>query len=451
MSRIIAAIATPIGQGGVSIIRVSGVGALAETSKFIANKDLVKLGANTITYGYFVDEKNNFIDEILVSVFKAPHSFTGDDTVEINCHGGIYVTNLILETLITHSIIELAQPGEFTKQSFLNGKKSLIEVESTYDIINAKTKMGHDVAISKKNSKIDVKIQQIRGTILELITTIEVNIDYPEYEDVRQITIDDISVELNNFEKLINVIINESKKGELIKNGISTCIVGEPNVGKSSLLNHLSGTNKAIVTDLKGTTRDLIESTISLSGLQLNLIDTAGIRKGMDEVEKIGIQKSFQVIENSDLVILMVENKASLSTIENQLLHKIGTKKCIIVVNKVDNDKTYLNLGLANEIPISLKDATGIEELEKLIFQLFELDNFEIVNNPYIGTIDYISKLQNVKINLHNVRQNINAKMSLDLIEIDLKEILFILGDLLGIEPKEDLLDELFSKFCLGK
>lgn len=445
----IAAISTGLAPGGISIIRVSGVNPIEEVNKIFKSSDLTKKAANTITFGHIVDGEK-IIDEVLVSVFKAPYSFTGEETVEINCHGGILITNKILDMLLRLDI-ELAEPGEFSKRAFLNGKKSLEQATVAMDLINAKNENSLNLAINTLNHSTNLLIEQLRNQLMDIISVIEVSIDYPEYDDIVTLTNNQLLPLIKQFKQELEEILVDSQRGELFKSGIDVAIVGSPNVGKSSLLNYLSKNPKAIVTDIPGTTRDIVSSEINLNGLTLNLLDTAGIRETNNIVEQIGVSRSFEQIELAQLILFVVDGSRSMNDEEYLLYDRIKNKKHIIVINKSDKPQIENRFEDENSVQISALEQTGITELEKKIFQVFDIIGFDAVNAKYIARQQDLNSLVEVDHLIDNVISQIDLGLPIDTVEIDLKEAMFKLGEILGVEVKNDLLNELFSRFCLGK
>ena len=336
MNDTIAAISTSLGVGAISIIRVSGLEAIKEVNK-ITKANILEKESHTIIYTY-IEENNETIDEVLVTIMKAPKTFTREDIVEINCHGGIATTKKVLELLLKQNI-RLAEPGEFTKRAFINGRIDLTQAEAVMDLINVKSDAARQIAINNLKGKTTKKIKILREKISDILTNIEVNIDYPEYQDIEEMTVEKIENELDNIKYELDKIIENSKNSKIIKDGISIAIIGRPNVGKSSILNMFSGYEKAIVTDIAGTTRDVVEESIILDGIQLNLIDTAGIRQTKDIVEQIGVERSKQAIETADLVLLVLNNNEQLKKEDKDLLELSKNKKRIIIVNINDLDK----------------------------------------------------------------------------------------------------------------
>ena len=338
MNDTIAAISTSLGVGAISIIRVSGNKAINIVNK-IFSSNLLNKESHTVSYGYILDKKEK-IDEVLVTLMKAPKTFTTEDVVEINCHGGIQTTKKILELLIENGC-RLAEPGEFTKRAFLNGRIALTEAEAVMDLINVKNENARKIAMNNLSGHTTKKIENLRKKILDIISNIEVNIDYPEYLDIEVVTTNQIKKELKNIKEQLEIISNNSRNSKLITEGINVAIIGKPNVGKSSILNKLIGENKAIVTDIPGTTRDIVESSIILDGLQLNLIDTAGIRETKDTVEQIGVNKSKEYLEKADLILLVFNNNEEITEEDISLLEETKNKKRIIIINKNDLEKRF--------------------------------------------------------------------------------------------------------------
>ena len=449
MNDTIAAISTTMGVGAISIIRVSGENAINIVNKIFKGIDLTKVNSHTINYGHIIDNKE-IIDEVLVTVMKAPRTFTREDVVEINTHGGIAITNKVLELLLINGC-RLAEPGEFTKRAFLNGRIDLVEAEGVMDLINAKTEKSRKLAINQVNGDVSQLIRKLRKKILEILANIEVNIDYPEYEDIEEMTNEIILPNLDIIEKEINNILNKSENCKIIKEGIKTIIIGSPNVGKSSILNKLLNEDKAIVTDIAGTTRDIVEGTIQIDGIILNMIDTAGIRKTEDIVESIGVKKSIDLIDEADLILYVLNNNEKITSEEIDILNKIRNKNNIIIVNKVDLDNK-LNLDkLPSYIEMSIKNNIGIDKLKKEIKEMFNLEKIESDDLTYLSSARAISLLKKALNTLIEARSSIFKNVPIDIVEMDLKNIWEILGEIIGETYKDELINQLFSQFCLGK
>ncbi|MDO4963530.1 MAG: tRNA uridine-5-carboxymethylaminomethyl(34) synthesis GTPase MnmE [bacterium] len=449
MNDTIAAISTTLGVGAISTIRVSGDLSISIVNKIFKGKDLTKVNSHTITYGHIVEE-GSIIDEVLVSVMKAPKTFTREDVVEINTHGGIAITNKVLELLLLNGC-RLAEPGEFTKRAFLNGRIDLIEAEGVMDLINSKTEKSRKLAINQVNGEVSKLIKDLRQSIVEMLANIEVNIDYPEYEDIEQITIDMILNSVEKIESEIKNILSKSEDSKIIKEGIKTIIIGSPNVGKSSILNRLLNEDKAIVTDIAGTTRDIVEGNLQIDGILLNMIDTAGIRETNDLVESIGVKKSIDLIDEADLILYVLSNNEKITTGQKEILNKLENKNKIIIVNKIDlENKLDLKL-LPSYVSISVKENKGLNELKNKIKEMFNLEKIEQSDFTYLSSARSISLLKKSLESLKSVKQGIKEKMPIDMVEIDLKQVWSILGEIIGQTYSDELIDQLFSRFCLGK
>ncbi len=436
----IAAIATANATGAVSVIRISGEDAIGIASKLIG-KDLSNKDGYTITYGT-IKENGESIDDVLVSIFRAPRSYTGEDVIEIGCHGGLYITRKIL-SLIIGSGARMARRGEFTERAFLNGKMDLSQAEGVNDLINARDEVNAKSAIHSLKGSVSKILKPLEEDLTQIISNIEVNIDYPEYDDVHQLTEEEILPMATKWLHDIHKIIDEAQKAVNIREGIDTVILGRPNVGKSSLLNALLEEDKAIVTDIAGTTRDIVEGTVRLDGITLNLIDTAGIHESDDVVEKIGIDKSLQALEKAELVIVVLDGSQELTEEDHQLLTMTENKNRIVVYNK--KDKSIIHDG------ISISAINGdVNELTDAIKQKYE-------NELYLATTDTLNNERQIGLalqaesSMRNALQTLEDGMELDLVTIDLEKAWTSLKEITGEVGKEDLLDEIFSRFCLGK
>ncbi len=448
MEDTIVAISTSVGEGAISIIRLSGHDALNIASK-VFTKDLTKVDSHTIHYG-FITSNNEKIDEVLVSVMKAPKTFTREDIVEINCHGGIATTNKVLEVLLENGA-RLAEPGEFTKRAFLNGRIDLLEAEATMDLISSKAESARKISINTLTGETSNLIKNLRSELVKIISNIEVNIDYPEYEDIEVLTNESILPDIKKFKEKLEEIIKKSEDSKVIKEGIRVGIIGRPNVGKSSLLNSLLEEEKAIVTDVPGTTRDIVEGSLIVSGIPLNIIDTAGIRKTEDTVEKIGVEKSLKIIDTSDLLIYILNNNEEITEEEKEILEKTKNKKRIIVVNKIDL-KTKLNKKLLDSyIEISVKENIGIDKIKDEIKRLFNIGEISTNDMTYLSNARSIALLKKTLNNINDAINEINNNNPIDIVELSLKESWNNLGEVIGETYTDELLDELFSRFCLGK
>ena len=453
MNETICAIATSQGVGAIAIIRVSGDDAINIVNKIFKGKDLTKVKSHTINYGHIMD-KDQEIDEVLVSVMKAPKTFTAEDTVEINTHGGISPTNKTLELLLENGC-RLAEPGEFTKRAFLNGRIDLLEAEAVMDMINSKTEKQRKMAINQIGGKVSDLINSLRSDMVQIISNINVNIDYPEYDDVDIITDNILIPKITNLKQRIEKILKESINGKIIKDGIKTSIIGRPNVGKSSLLNALLEEDKAIVTDIAGTTRDIVEGQVVINGIILNMIDTAGIRETEDLVESIGVEKSKKMIDKSDLILLMLNNNEQLTADIKEIFEKIKDKNYIVIINKIDLEKKLdinsLDIDKDKIIKLSITENKGLEELKNKIIELFNIEAIETQDPTYLNNSRSISILKNCLSAINDVEEGLKNNMPIDMIELDIKNIWEELGKINGTSYEEELLDEMFSRFCLGK
>ena len=447
MKDTIAAISTSLGVGAISIIRVSGDNSIEIVNNITKNKNLTDALTHTIHYDFIVD-KDKIIDEVLISVMMSPKTFTKEDVVEINCHGGIATTNKVLELLLTNGC-RLAEPGEFTKRAFLNGRINLNQAEAVMDLINSKTEKARTLAINGITGNVSNMIKDLRDKLVGLIASIEVNIDYPEYDN-EDVTEKDVENELGHIKKKLNEIINNSENGKIIKEGIKTSIIGKPNVGKSSILNALLDEEKAIVTDIEGTTRDVVEGTLSIDGIIFNILDTAGIRDTSDTVEKIGVEKSLKLIDESDLILFVLNNNEELTTEEEEILDKLKDKNYIIIVNKIDLDKK-ININDNNIVYLSALNKVGIEDLKKKIKEIFNLEKLETSDLNYLTGTKNIAILKEALKSIDDVEEAIKNNMPIDMLEIDIKNIWTSLGTIIGETYSEELIDEMFSRFCLGK
>ena len=451
MNDTIVAISTALGVGAISIVRLSGNEAIDIVNKCFKGKDLTKVESHTINYGHIYDKKE-IIDEVLVSIMKAPKTYTTEDVVEINCHGGIISTKRILETMLNNGA-RLAEPGEFTKRAFLNGRIDLVKSEAVMDIIDSKSEEANKLALSQLSGSTSNMIKKFREKLKQLLASIEVNIDYPEYHDIEVVTIENIKTAIKSMKKDLEAVIKESKNMTLIKEGIKTVIIGRPNVGKSSILNQLLQQEKAIVTDIAGTTRDIVEGEIYLDGILLNIIDTAGIRKTEDVVEKIGVEKSLSMIDEADLVIVVLNNNEKLTSEDEELLEKTKDKNRIIVINKTDlEDKLKLESSkLKNIVRTNANTVEGIKELKEKIIELFQLEKLKTKDYNYLTNARQISLAKQAYESLEEAEQGITNNLPIDMVEIDLKETFDLLGEIIGETYSEEIIDHLFANFCVGK
>jgi len=446
----ITAVSSPYGEGAIAIIRISGTESIQIANRIFKGKDLLHAESHTANYGNIYNYRTNeFLDEVMVTVFKAPKSFTTEDIVEINCHGGLYVTSKILE-LIVENGARLAEPGEFTKRAFLNGRIDLTQAEAIMDIIEAKTASSLKVASQGLSGGVSRLINNLKEDLITIIGQIEVNIDYPEYDDVEVLTHEILKPKTFSLLKKMDDVIEKSQTGIIMKEGVKTAIVGRPNVGKSSILNMLLDEEKAIVTEIAGTTRDLVEGTISVKGLQLKLVDTAGIRETEDTVEKIGIKKSYKAIDEADLVIVVLDYSTKLSKEDKNLLSFVKNMNYIVVVNKIDKPKNINVITNPEHVLISAVDDIGIDLLKTKILEKAGVSTFQ-KDITYLSNIRQVTKLKEARYSLKEALVSIQETMPVDIISIDLQNAYYVLNEILGVQSTDTLIDELFSRFCLGK
>ena len=448
MDDTICAISTALGVGAISIIRVSGEEAINKVANLFDGKNLNEVKSHTIHYGHIINN-GEVIDEVLVTILKAPKTYTKEDIVEINSHGGISTTKKILEILIANGI-RLAEPGEFTKRAFLNGRLDLTEAQAVNSLIKSRTDLERKLALNTLSGKVSKKINKVREIIIELLANIEVNIDFPEYEDALEITLENLPPKLNEIKKELENLLEEGKIGKIIENGIKVAIVGRPNVGKSSILNALLKENKAIVTDIAGTTRDIVEGEVELKGIALKFIDTAGIRKTKDIVEKIGVDKSLEVIDESDLVIHVLNNNEALTEEDQEIMEKIKDKTHITFINKSDLP-TKLKITKDDIVKGNTVDLNGLDKLKDKIVELFDLERINNSNLEIVSSAREIGLLNEALNSIDQALNNVSSKLPVDMIAIDIKKAWDLLGEIIGESYQDELLDTLFSKFCLGK
>ncbi len=451
----IAAISTATGNGGIGIIRMSGKECFQ-----ILNKIFKPINANeeingyTMKYGHIMDENNNIIDEVLVSYFKAPKSYTTENMCEINSHGGFIVERRILEECLKNGAI-MAEPGEFTKRAFLNGRIDLIQAESVIDLINSKSEKEAKASISQLEGNLSKNINEIKGNLLDLMADVEASIDYPEY-DIEEVTNNKILSVINVIKIKLEKLSASFKNGKFLREGIKTAIVGKPNAGKSSLLNNILNEERAIVSDKKGTTRDTIEEFVTINGISLKLIDTAGIRNTTDEIEKIGVEKSKKIIDDAELVIAIFDGSQALENEDYEILNLIGNKNAILLVNKmdiVDGSLVINELQKYNKdiIKISAKTGDGVEKLYDRIYEMYKINDIELDDGEILTNIRHKGQIDEAIKSINAVKDTIDNHMPVDIIEIYLKQVLADLGKITGDDISEDIINEIFSKFCLGK
>ena len=436
---------------------MSGEEAVSIAQKVFSGKDLTQEKSHTINYGHIVDPKTHEeIDEVMVSLMLAPKTFTREDVVEINCHGGIVATNRILQLLLVNGA-RLAEPGEFTKRAFLHGRIDLTQAESVMDLIRAKTDRSMKIALNQLDGNLSHLIDSLRKDILDVLAQVEVNIDYPEYDDVEEMTTKLLKEKAIEIKQRIEQLLKTASQGKIMREGLATALVGRPNVGKSSLLNHLLHEDKAIVTDVAGTTRDVIEEYVNVSGVPLKLIDTAGIRETDDKVEKIGVERSKKAIEQSDLVLLVLNAAESLTKEDLELIRLTNDKKRIIILNKTDLEEKLDRKELAKisgNAPVyatSILKNEGVEALEEAISKLFFNGIENSQSTVMVTNARHIALLKKAQNSLDSVLEGISSGMPVDLVQIDMTEAWNLLGEITGESYEDELLDQLFSQFCLGK
>jgi len=453
----IAAISTPLGEGAIAIVRLSGDEALQIANKMYRGKDLTAVDSHTIHYGRIVEpDTEEMIEEVMVSVMKGPKTFTREDVVEINCHGGLASVNRLLELALYHGA-RLAEPGEFTKRAFLNGRIDLSQAEAVMDLIRAKTDKAMHVAVRQLDGKLSKLITRLRQQLIETVAHVEVNIDYPEYDDVEEMTLNLLKERIALVSEEITKLLAMARQGKILREGISTAIIGRPNVGKSSLMNALVQENKAIVTDIPGTTRDIIEEYVNVRGVPLKLVDTAGIRETEDLVEKIGVERSRQVLNEADLILLVLNNNDVLTDEDRQLLEIVRDMEVIVLINKTDLEATLDQEEVKRLIdgkPVvstSLIEEAGVDQLEQAIADTFFTGGIEASDLSYVSNARHIQLLNQAKQSLNEANLAIDSETPLDLIQIDVTRAWELLGEIIGDTVQDSLIDQLFSQFCLGK
>ncbi|MCE4051973.1 MULTISPECIES: tRNA uridine-5-carboxymethylaminomethyl(34) synthesis GTPase MnmE [Bacillaceae] len=456
----IAAISTPMGEGAIAIVRLSGPDSFAiadKVFKSIGNKKIKEVASHTIHYGHIIDPATDeTIEEVMISVMKGPKTFTKEDVIEINCHGGMASVNRLLQLLVTNGA-RLAEPGEFTKRAFLNGRIDLSQAEAVMDLIRAKTDKAMNVALGQMEGRLSKLIRTLRQEILETLAQVEVNIDYPEYDDVEEMT-HQLMLDKSRFVQAeIKKLLQTSQQGKILREGLSTVIVGRPNVGKSSLLNSLVQDNKAIVTDIPGTTRDVIEEYVNVRGVPLRLLDTAGIRETEDIVERIGVEKSRKVLKEADLILLVLNYADALTEEDVNLFKAVEGMDYIVIVNKTDLpqkiDMERIKELSANQkmVTTSLLQDKGINQLEEAISSLFFEGAIEASDMTYVSNTRHISLLNQALQSINEAISGVEMGTPIDIVQIDLTRTWELLGEIIGDSVHESLIDQLFSQFCLGK
>ncbi|WP_077623772.1 tRNA uridine-5-carboxymethylaminomethyl(34) synthesis GTPase MnmE [Sediminibacillus massiliensis] len=453
----ITAISTPIGEGAIAIVRLSGPEAISTAAKLFDGKDLTTVDSHTIHYGKIIDPSTNEVaEEVMVTVMKGPKTFTREDVVEINCHGGLVSVNRLLEIVLQQGA-RLAEPGEFTKRAFLNGRIDLSQAEAVMDLIRAKTDKAMNVALKQMDGRLSQLIQKLRQELLETVAHVEVNIDYPEYDDVEEMSNNMMMEKTREVYREIERLLEVAKQGKILREGLGTAIIGRPNVGKSSLMNALVHENKAIVTEIPGTTRDVIEEYVNVRGVPLRLVDTAGIRETEDIVERIGVERSHQVLKESDLILLVLNNGEELSEEDRNLFKAVEGLEVIVIVNKtdlprkIDVDEVKKLAGDQPVITTALIEEKGIDDLEKAISETFFEGDLDAGDLTYVSNVRHIQLLKQALEALNDAMNGMEAQMPIDLVQIDVTRTWEILGEIIGDTVHESLIDQLFSQFCLGK
>ncbi|CEA02280.1 tRNA modification GTPase MnmE [Jeotgalicoccus saudimassiliensis] len=453
----ISSISTPVGEGAIAIVRLSGEDAIEIADRLYKGaKKLTDTDSHTINYGHIVDPKTGeTVEEVMVALMRAPKTYTREDIVEINCHGGIHTVNRVLQLTLNNGA-RMAEPGEFTKRAFLNGRVDLSQAEAVMDFIRAKTNEASKVANQQVQGRLKTYIEDLRQSILNILAQVEVNIDYPEYDDVEEATtsflLDEARIVSTNIDKLLK----SSSEGRILREGLSTVIVGKPNVGKSSLLNYLIQDNKAIVTDVAGTTRDILEEYVNVNGIPLKLVDTAGIRETDDIVEKIGVERSREALKGAELILYVMNNNDELTPEDLELLETVDDKKVIGIVNKLDLENK-LDINYLEEhfkIPLiktSIIKGEGVDDLENEIQKMFFDGSLSSTDSTYVSNNRHINLLEQAKVSIEDAISSAEIDVPVDIIQIDLIKTWELLGEVIGEDVSEQLIDKLFSQFCLGK
>ncbi|HAR5576183.1 TPA: tRNA uridine-5-carboxymethylaminomethyl(34) synthesis GTPase MnmE [Staphylococcus aureus] len=454
----ITSISTPMGEGAIGIVRLSGPQAVEIADKLYKGKHLLNdVPSHTINYGHIIDpESKEVIEEVMVSVLRAPKTFTREDIIEINCHGGILTINRVLELTMTYGA-RMAEPGEFTKRAFLNGRIDLSQAEAVMDFIRSKTDRASKVAMNQIEGRLSDLIKKQRQSILEILAQVEVNIDYPEYDDVEDATTEFLLEQSKEIKQEINRLLDTGAQGKIMREGLSTVIVGKPNVGKSSMLNNLIQDNKAIVTEVAGTTRDVLEEYVNVRGVPLRLVDTAGIRETEDIVEKIGVERSRKALSQADLILFVLNNNEALTQEDYTLYEVVKNEDVIVIVNKMDLEQNIdINevkdmIGDTPLIQTSMLKQEGIDELEIQIRDLFFGGEVQNQDMTYVSKSRHISLLKQARQTIQDAIDAAESGVPMDMVQIDLTRTWEILGEIIGETASDELIDQLFSQFCLGK
>ena len=453
----ISSISTPVGEGAIAIVRLSGEDAIEIADRLYKGaKKLAETDSHTINYGHIVDPKSGeTVEEVMVALMRAPKTYTREDIVEINCHGGIHTVNRVLQLTLNNGA-RMAEPGEFTKRAFLNGRVDLSQAEAVMDFIRAKTNEASKVANQQVQGRLKTYIESLRQSILNILAQVEVNIDYPEYDDVEEATTALLLTEAKSVLQDIEALLKSSTEGRILREGLSTVIVGKPNVGKSSLLNYLIQDNKAIVTDVAGTTRDILEEYVNVNGIPLKLVDTAGIRETDDIVEKIGVERSREALKGAELILYVMNNNDELTPEDIELLNSADDKKVIGIVNKLDLDNK-LDIKYLEEhfkIPLiktSIINDQGVDALENELQKMFFDGSLSSTDSTYVSNNRHINLLEQAKTSIEDAISSAEMDVPVDIVQIDLIKTWELLGEVIGEDVSEQLIDKLFSQFCLGK
>lgn len=454
----ITSISTPMGEGAIGIVRLSGPEAVEIGDKLYKGKKKLKdVPSHTINYGHIIDpETDEVVEEVMISVLRAPKTFTREDIIEINCHGGILTINRILELTMTHGA-RMAEPGEYTKRAFLNGRIDLSQAEAVMDFIRSKTDRASKVAMNQIEGRLSDLIKRQRQSILEILAQVEVNIDYPEYDDVEDATTEFLLAQSKKIKNEIDQLLETGTQGKIMREGLSTVIVGKPNVGKSSMLNNLIQDNKAIVTEVAGTTRDVLEEYVNVRGVPLRLVDTAGIRDTEDIVEKIGVERSRKALSEADLILFVLNNNEPLTEEDRTLYEVIKNEDAIVIVNKTDLERRLdieevkTMIGETPLIQTSMLKQEGIDELELQIRDLFFGGEVQNQDMTYVSNSRHISLLKQARQTIQDAIDAAEAGIPMDMVQIDLTRTWEILGEIIGESASDELINQLFSQFCLGK
>ncbi|HCY1378114.1 TPA: tRNA uridine-5-carboxymethylaminomethyl(34) synthesis GTPase MnmE [Staphylococcus aureus] len=454
----ITSISTPMGEGAIGIVRLSGPQAVEIADKLYKGKHLLNdVPSHTINYGHIIDpESKEVVEEVMVSVLRAPKTFTREDIIEINCHGGILTINRVLELTMTYGA-RMAEPGEFTKRAFLNGRIDLSQAEAVMDFIRSKTDRASKVAMNQIEGRLSDLIKKQRQSILDILAQVEVNIDYPEYDDVEDATTEFLLEQSKEIKQEINLLLDTGAQGKIMREGLSTVIVGKPNVGKSSMLNNLIQDNKAIVTEVAGTTRDVLEEYVNVRGVPLRLVDTAGIRETEDIVEKIGVERSRKALSQADLILFVLNNNEALTQEDYTLYEVVKNEDVIVIVNKMDLEQNIdINevkdmIGDTPLIQTSMLKQEGIDELEIQIRDLFFGGEVQNQDMTYVSNSRHISLLKQARQTIQDAIDAAESGVPMDMVQIDLTRTWEILGEIIGETASDELIDQLFSQFCLGK